>query len=310
MTAQLDRRAWLAAAGATAMLAPTLHARPSDEPFIYCLNTSTIRGQNKPLVEEFAIASKAGYRAIEPWVSEIDGFVKGGGSLKDLRKRAGDSGLTIADAIGFAKWIVDDDAMRRKGLEEAKRVMGMLQELECPHMAAPPVGATEQPDLNLQRAAERYAELLTLGTSMGVTPMVEHWGHSKCVSRLGEAVHVAMESGQPKACVLPDVFHMYKSGSDFQGVKLLGKAAFPIFHVNDYPKVRERATIKDKERVFPGDGVAPLGELFAALRAMGWRGYVSLELFNEDYYKRDAAEVATTGLVKLKAAVASASPSA
>src|SRR2546421_8392592 len=37
------------------------------EPFGYCLNTSTIRGQNLPLAEEIEIASKAGFSAIEPW---------------------------------------------------------------------------------------------------------------------------------------------------------------------------------------------------------------------------------------------------
>lgn len=301
MTPTLDRRAWLTTA-ATAAVATGSLAMADDEPFIYCLNTSTIRGQKKSLPEEFEIAAKAGYRAIEPWVDRIAAYVRGGGSLRDLAKRAGDLNLRVADAIGFVHWIVDDDATRRKALEEAKRVMGMLQVLDCPHLAAPPVGATDQPDLNLQRAAERYAALVSLGDSMGVTPMVEHWGHSKCVCRLGEAVRVAMECGHPKACVLPDVFHLFKSGSDFQGVKLLGKSAFPIFHVNDYPKVRDRSAIKDRERVFPGDGVAPLGELFATLRAMGWRGFVSLELFNEDYYKRDATEVASTGLAKLKAA--------
>ncbi|MFO0811078.1 MAG: sugar phosphate isomerase/epimerase family protein [Gemmataceae bacterium] len=304
MTPKFDRRTWLAVAGTTTVAASRSFAKADDEPFVFCFNTSTISGHTLkvPLVEEFQIVSRAGYRAIEPWVREIDGYVKAGGSLKDLRKRAGDLGLTIVDAIGFVEWIVDDEARRRKGLEEAKRVMGMIQELDCPHLAAPPVGATDTADLNLQRASERYAALLELGQTMGVTPMVEHWGHSKCVSRLGDAVRVAMESGHPKACVLPDVFHMYKSGSDFQGMKLLGKAAFPILHVNDYPEVNERAKIRDDQRVYPGDGVAPLGQLFASLRAMGWRGFVSLELFNKDYYKRDPSEVATTGLAKMKAA--------
>ena len=42
------------------------------------------------------------------------------------------------------------------------------------------------------------------------------------------------------------------------------------------------------------------------LRDNGYRGVVSLELFNRDYWKQDAFEVAKTGLQKTKDAVAKA----
>jgi sugar phosphate isomerase/epimerase len=302
MNTHLSRRAWLAATATGLSAAPAAAAAPEPpaaEPFGYCLNTSTIRGQKLPLVEEVEIASRAGYQGIEPWESELDQYVQDGGSLKDLGKRVRDRGMTVADVIGFVEWIVDDDGRRRKGFEEAKRVMGMLQELDCKHLAAPPVGATNQPGLDLLRAADRYAELCRLGETMGVTPIMEMWGFSQNVRRLGEAVLVAMESGFPKACVLPDVYHFYKGGSDLRGVRMLNKTAIGIFHVNDHP-AHDRATITDAHRVFPGDGVAPLMDLFRDLRAIGYRGMLSLELFNRDFWKQDALAVAKTGLEKLR----------
>ena len=69
---------------------------------------------------------------------------------------------------------------------------------------------------------------------------------------------VAIESGHPKACVLPDVYHLYKGGSDFAGLKLLNAAAVHVFHMNDYPANPPRSAINDSDRVYPGDGVAPL----------------------------------------------------
>ena len=63
------------------------------------------------------MAAKVGYDAVEPWLGEIDKFVKEGGSLADLRKRISDLGLKIPSAIGFAPWIVEDDAQRAKGLD-------------------------------------------------------------------------------------------------------------------------------------------------------------------------------------------------
>ena len=89
--------------------------------FHYCFNTSTIRGQKLSLVEEIDIVAGAGYTAIEPWINEIEAYIKQGGSLPDLKKRISDLGLTVASAIGFAEWIVDDDAKRTKGLEHARR---------------------------------------------------------------------------------------------------------------------------------------------------------------------------------------------
>jgi 2-keto-myo-inositol isomerase len=302
------RRTFLAAAGVglgalTQPRSPAYATEPSPaEPFGYCLNTATIRGQKLSLVQEIEIVARAGYQGIEPWVDELDRHVRDGKSLKDLGKLVRDRGLVVADAIAFAEWIVDDEQRRRKAFEEAKRIMSMLQEVGCKHLAAPPKGATDQPGLDLSRAAERYGELCKLGESMGVVPAMEMWGFSKNIHRLGEAVQVAMESGYPKACVLPDVYHFYKGGSDPRGLRLLNKDAIAILHVNDYP-AKDRLTIADADRVYPGDGVAPLKDIFRDLRAIGYRGMLSLEVFNRDYWRADALAVAATGLEKLRAAV-------
>ena len=65
-----------------------------------------------------------------------------------------------------------------------------------------------------------------------------------------------------------------------------------MIHVNDYPAAPPRAEISDQFRVYPGDGVAPLKEVFRSLYANGFRGFLSLELFNHEYWKNDALLVA------------------
>jgi sugar phosphate isomerase/epimerase len=322
MSDPISRRTWMAAAAAGGLAA---NAAPAADPapagtFGFCLNTSTVRlpegqwGKSRPVVELVEVAAKAGYQAIEPWVSELNDYLKAGGSLKDLGKRIADAGLQVPDAIGFAEWLVEDEGRRKKGLEQAKRDMDAVQQIGGKRLAAPPVGATgggsrrddpktSPPVTDLLVAADRYRALLELGKSMGVTPIVEVWGHSKALKRLGEVLLVAVECGSPEGCVLPDVYHLYKGGSDFAGLHLLGPAAIGIFHVNDYPRI-DRAKIIDQDRVYPGDGVAPLKEVFAALRAMGYRGFVSLELFNREYWKQDPLAVAKTGLEKMKALAA------
>jgi sugar phosphate isomerase/epimerase len=269
--------------------------------FRYCLNTSTIRGQKLSLVEEIDIAAKAGYQAIEPWIDEIEVFMRSGGSLLDLKKRISDRGLAVASAIGFAEWIVDDDGRRAKGLERAKVEMDLVRQIGGKHIAAPAAGAAEVSNIDYLKAAKRYRALLELGDQMDVVPQVEVWGFSKTLQRLGQAVFVAIESQHPRACVLPDVYHLYKGGSEFTGLKLLSGTAVHVFHMNDYPADPPRETIGDGDRVYPGDGVAPLPEIVQTLRDINFDGYLSIELFNPNYWQLNPLEVAREALAKTQA---------
>ncbi|NDH05742.1 sugar phosphate isomerase/epimerase, partial [bacterium] len=97
---------------------------------------------------------------VEPWVSDIDQFIKDGGNLKDMGKRIKDSGLTMESAIGFFEWIVDDDDKRKQALELAKKTMDNLSQLGGKRLAAPPTGATNKPGIDLYAAANRYRDLL------------------------------------------------------------------------------------------------------------------------------------------------------
>jgi sugar phosphate isomerase/epimerase len=310
VTAPLNRREWLAVAAGGAATITLVRSAPADtqkgDPFVYCLNTSTISGQKLGIEKNVEIAAAAGYAAIEPWIRELNEFTQAGKSLKDLGKRIRDAGLTVPSAIGFAEWIVDDESRRRKGLDQAKRDMDMVAQLGGTRLAAPPVGATGSADISLPRIAERYRALLELGDTMGVTPQAEIWGFSKTLAKLSEAAMIAVECGHPKACILPDIYHLHKGGSGFPSLKLLGGAAIGIFHMNDYPKVPPRESINDSHRVYPGDGVAPLAQVIRDLARIGYRGALSLELFNRDYWKQDALLVARTGLEKMKAVVRAA----
>jgi 2-keto-myo-inositol isomerase len=278
---------------------------PGRTNFLFCLNTGTIRGQNLGIVKEVEVASAAGYQAIEPWLEAIERYAKGGGSLPELKRRIADAGLTVESAIAFPEWIVDDEVKRAAGLEQAKRQMDLLAQIGGKRLAAPPAGATNQPVLDLMKAAERYRALLELGDAAGIVPQMELWGFSRNVRLLSEAAFVAIQSGHPKACVLADVFHLYKGGSDPNGLRLLSRKAVQVFHMNDYPADPPRDKINDSYRLFPGDGVAPLAEMLGAVRAGGGGTVVlSIELFSRKYWEQDALEVAKQGLAKLKAAAA------
>lgn len=311
----LDRRSFLTASAAgLASTAAVTHAGTAlagsgstESGFRYCLNTSTIRGQELGIEEEIRIAGKAGYQGIEPWMRGISQYVDQGGKLSDLRKLIEDNGLTVDSAIGFAQWIVDDPHKRKEGLNNAKRDMDMLREIGGTRIAAPPTGATNGDKLDLFVVADRYRALLEVGDETGVVPQLEVWGFSANLSRLGESVAVCVEASHPRACLLPDVYHIFKGGSDFGGLELLDDQAIHVFHINDYPAEPPRTEMNDSHRVYPGDGVAPLSRILNMVGGTGKSVTLSLELFNRDYWKQDPLNVAVTGLDKMKQSVAAAS---
>lgn len=305
-----NRRNWLAAvstmAAGTACVGGTFAQTAKTTTFKYCLNTATIRGQKLSLEEEIEVAGKSGYQAIEPWIEKLEAYDKTGKPFSELTKRLSDYGLTVESAIGFPAWIVDNPTQRKKGLEDAKRAMDLVARVGGKRLASPPVGATNADvKLDLRQAADRYRELLELGDTMSVVPQVEIWGFSSNLSKLGEGAMVAIETGHPKACILADVYHLYKGGSGFHCLPLLSGVGMQVFHMNDYPDLK-RDKINDKDRVYPGDGVAPLAKIIQHLHAAGFQGVLSLELFNPEYYKQDALVVAKTGLQKMKAVVQNA----
>jgi 2-keto-myo-inositol isomerase len=314
MSIAANRREWMKAAGAigtagiVASILPESRSavsRPQSRPFRYCLNTSTIRGQSLPVDQQVKLAAEAGYDGVEPWIGDLDQFVEKGGSLDDLAKRIVDSGLTVESAIGFPTWIVDDESERKKGFEEAKRCMEIVRKIGGTRLAAPPAGATDKPGLDLDRAAERYAKLLEIGRSIGVTPQLEVWGFAQNLNRLAPVTYVAIACGQPDALILADAYHLYKGGSSPESLALLNGKSMEVFHINDYPNI-DRATITDADRVYPGAGVGQVPKTLKILHDAGYRGALSLEVFNRDYWKLDPKVVVKTGLDAIKKCVEAA----
>lgn len=284
---------------------PTPETRPpaaAPTGWKYCLNTSTIQGEVVPLVDQIEVARRAGYDSIEVWLRDIGTFRRGGGMLADVRKRIADAGLTVESAIAFAPWIVADDAAHAQAIDQAKRDMETVVAIGGTRIAAPPAGAVDGERLDLDLAGRRYRALLEAGRQAGCVPQLEVWGFSRNLSRLEEVLYVAAAARHPDACVLPDVYHLYKGGSNFDDLPLLAGTRIHVFHVNDYPDI-PRAAITDADRVYPGDGVAPLTRILRTVIASGFKGVLSLELFNRTYWRLPPLENATAGLRKMRAAV-------
>ncbi len=280
-----------------ASLAGKEAASPSK--FRYCLNTSTISGNNPGLHSYVEIASRAGYDGIEVWVRDVQAALEAGHSVSALKKFIGDHGLKVENAIGFAPWMVEGEA----GFEQMEQEMQMLAGIGCHRIAAPPAGVSADKALDLFAVGEKYGKLLELGRETGVMPQLEFWGSSPVLWHLGQVLMIAAVADDPDARILPDVYHMFRGDSGFNALKMLKGELIEVFHMNDYPASKAREEQGDSDRVYPGDGSAPMHGILTDLKNMGSEKVLSLELFNRTYWEEDPLQVAKTGLLKMKSLV-------
>ena len=264
----------------------------------FSLNASTFFPFDLDVINQIKVAAHAGYDGIELWVKDIQDYLEKEGSIKELIECIEVSGIEVVNAITFFKWSDADEGTRQQGLKEAEREMTLLKEIRCKAVAAPPSG--DMAALPIQKITEHFTELSELADRIGIDVYLEFWGKAPKLSTLSEAMFIALESGLPDVKLLLDPFHMYTGGSHFSGLAYLKSEHIGIFHVNDYPAHPTRKSITDKDRVFPGDGIAPTAEIATYLEKMNYNGYMSLELFIENYHNQSALEVARYGLEKMK----------
>lgn len=276
-------------------------AKKSAPPFKYSLNMSTIRGQQLGFIKEIQTAAAAGFTSVEIWLDTFQVFLQNGGTTKEAHKIISDLGVTVENAIGFAPWISDNANARKDALATLQHQMNLLAEIKCHRIAAPPAGATGLPKIDLDVITERYRAVLNLGDRTGVKPMLEMWGGSHNLKKISDVLYVATATEHKDAAILFDVFHIYKGGSSLNSLPLVGKNAIEVFHINDYPPAISPEKISEPDRVYPGNGVAPLKEILQIIKNPDKPVILSLEVFNENYYKQDALQVAKTGLAKMKA---------
>jgi sugar phosphate isomerase/epimerase len=278
-------------------------ATPTAGPFRFCLNTSTISGQNRGLLKYIEIAAATGYDGVELWINDIKEYTDKGNSIESLAKFIKAKGISLYNIISFTSWMADDDIKRKEGVRELEGEMRMAAVLGCRRIAAPPAGIQKGEAIDFQKAGARYREIIELGRKYNVKPLLEFWGASGTLYNFGQAMAIAAAANDPDVRILPDVYHLFRGGSGFNCLEMVNGKVIEIIHCNDYPASKPVDEQTDADRVYPGDGAAPFKQILHDLRAMGGTKILSLELFNKTYWEQDAMLVAKTGLQKMKSLV-------
>jgi len=264
-------------------------------PFRISLNVSTIRTYRLPVDQQIEVCAAAGFDGIELWMPDIQDYLGKGGSTVDLAAKIKENNLILENIIGFAQWSADDDNRREGGFEQMQREMEITAALGGKYIAAPIMGVESLECSRMDEYAQRYLRIIEAGKPLGVTPLLELWGHS-VLCKLADAVHIAIGTGHADANILLDFYHLYRGGNMFDSLKQINLARQPLIHANDYPASPPREQLRDSHRIYPGDGICPFDSVIPLLYDGGFRGAFSVELFNEEYCRDNTVEqvLATT----------------
>lgn len=268
-------------------------------PFKTALNASTLFPFQLTILEQIEVAKQAGYDGIELWMRNIEDFLANGGTVQGIKAALEESNLSFINAITFFKWADANREIKENALEQAEKEMRLLKSLGCTAIAAPPFGNVAE--VPLEDIASDFNRLADIGRKIGIEPILEFWGKAAKLSTLKEAQLILAKANR-ESKVLIDPFHMHLGGSSLFEIKRMHANEIGVVHVNDYPDNPSREKLEDRHRVFPGEGISPTKEMANILAQIEYKGFLSLELFIEDYQGKSALEVARYGLETMKKA--------
>jgi len=291
--------AGLALAGCTSLAAKReTRYQGGRTPWPISLDTATIRPAG-PITEKISIAAEAGYDGIEPWDGELNEYEKGGGDLVELGQRIADSGLSVPNVVALWNAIPPTQEEWESREEDHRRRFRLAAAVGAKYIQTVLNPARQWHEYNLDFAAEKFHELIEMGINdYGVIPALNFLQFLPHNQRIGQASAIALNADHPQAKIIPDTFHMYVGGSGWNGLKHINGSFIAIFQINDVPADPPREELEDSDRIYPGDGILPLDEILKDLKATGFDEFVSLQLFNPNYWEQDPNEVARTGLRK------------
>ncbi len=263
-------------------------------PFTLCLNTSTIK--TTPLLDKIKLTAKHGFAGVELWLNDIYEYIGQGGEVSEVEKALADTGLMVPCMIALRGWAEAIDLEYPLLLDEAKRRMELAARLHSPWVVATP----PRLPCDLAQITKRYQDLLAIGRQVGVKPTFEYISFFGSTSKLAQAWQVVQAANDPDATLILDAFHNWNSGSTLDDLRAVPIERISHYHINDAHPAKPPRTQTDPDRVMPGDGQIDLRAEIQLLKGKGYRGTVSLELFNRELWTKDPNEVLKRGYAHLQ----------
>ncbi len=265
-----------------------------------CIATVALSGS---LPEKLEAAAKVGFDGVEVMEADLLAY---DGSPAELRNIAGDLGLTIDLYQPFRDFEAMPEPQRGRNLERAERKFDIMQALgtELVLVCSNTLAAALDDDA---RAAADLHAMAVRAARRGLRVGFEALSWSRHIRLWRHAWRIVQQAAHPALGLIVDSFHTLALRDDPSGLADVPGDRIFFVQLADAP-LRDMDVLSWSRhyRNFPGQGDLPVDGFVRAVLASGYRGPLSLEVFNDNFRAAPPRRIAQDGLRSLILAEAQA----
>ena len=247
---------------------------------------------------KLAAAAKAGFRAVEIFENDLTFF---SGKARDARQMAADLGLEIVALQPMRDFEAMPEPIRARNFERAARKFDVMHELGV-RLLCLCSNVSEQAIDDGARAAEDLAELADRARQHGFTIGYEALAWGRHVRDWGAAWEIVRSAHRPNLGIVLDSFHACVRANAIEPMSAIPADRIALVQVADAPQIQmDPLSLSRHYRCYPGQGDYPIVDYLDAITRAGYRGPVSLEIFNDQFRGASANAIALDGMRSLNA---------
>lgn len=253
----------------------------------YAINGATTMPYS--LEEDIVYAAGAGFEGVEIWWDKLKTYLESH-RVPMLKKLLHENNIEAAAICPFLVSPFRNTGELRKEFLRAAEIAPQLDcglIVICPDFQ-PVTFSVDQALKEHQKELEWYSRK---AADWGVKLAIEPIGGHTLVPGPGEALELVKCIGNPANLgVVMDTFHYMKSNISIEAIEKIPPERLFIVHVNDSEDgmINE---LQDKNRVYPTLGKINLKGDLEALKKIGYQGYLSVEIFREEYWKDSVEDI-------------------
>src|SRR5215216_2157776 len=244
------------------------------------------------LPEKLEAIAAAQFKGVEIFENDLLSF---NGTPAEVRRMVADLGLEIIAFQPFRDFEGMPEPHRSKVFSRAERKFDVMQELGCDLLLV--CSNVSQDSLGgIDRAAADFHELGERAATRGLRVGYEALAWGRHVNDYRDAWEVVRRADHPSIGLVLDSFHALVRKTDLSPMRAIPKDRIFLVQVADAPQLEmDYLSWSRHYRCFPGQGDLPVEAFMEALRATGYDGLLSHEIFSDRFRAGSARSVAVDG---------------
>jgi 4-hydroxyphenylpyruvate dioxygenase len=213
---------------------------------------------------------------------------------------ADDLGVKIVALQPFRDFEAMPPAQRKANFERAARKFELMQDLGA-ELLSLCSNVSEASIDDPARAAADLRELAELAERSGMRIGYEALAWGRHVKDWTQAWDLVRAADHPALGLVLDSFHACVRNNPIAPIGDIPGDRIALVQIADSPRLlMDPLALSRHHRCFPGQGELPMAEYLAAVLRTGYRGPVSLEIFNEQFRGASSAQIALDGMRSLR----------